>query len=265
MKKLLLILSFIALPLQLKAQGLDDIITDRPDQSESAVTVTKGFIQVELGGTYEKVLSYDSPVGHGKFTQYAHSYPSVLLRYGAFKNVELRLAAEFLQDELSGVEYTRQNIKGVSPITVGAKFRLLDEKKARPETAVLVSLSLPVFDNAFKTQHLGAELRLAMANTLSERIGVSYNIGAEWDGEDNTKPTGLYTLALGIGLNKKLSMFAEIFGFVRNGTEPDHRLDGGFTYLVARNVQLDISGGYGITEISPDFFIGAGVSFRLPR
>lgn len=258
--------------LQIKAQELGDIITDRPDQSESAVTVPKGFIQIELGGTFEKdKIEHEFPTLVPAKTTESISAPSALIRWGILNNIELRFGVEAIfqkyDDGNSSIiqPHYEEWISGISPITVGAKFRLFDEKNTRPEAAILTSFSIPVFDNAFKTPHLGAEIRIALANTLTERLGVSYNVGAEWDGDDNSNPTGLYTLAFGLGLNKKLSMFAEIFGFVRNGTEPDHRLDGGFTYLFARNVQLDISGGYGITEISPDFFIGAGVSFRLPK
>lgn len=272
MKKIFLILLIIISTLQIKAQGLDDIITDRPDQSESAVTVPKGFIQIELGGVYEKdKTEHMFPLLVPAKTTESISAPSALIRWGILNNIELRLGIETIfQKSDDGYSSTTQPyyekwVSGIAPMEVGAKFRLFDEKNARPEAAFLASITIPVFDNAFKTQHLGAELRLAMANTLSEKLSVSYNVGAEWDGEDNTNPTGLYTLAFGVGIDKKLSMFAEIYGFVRNGVEPDHRLDGGFTYLVSRNVQIDISGGYGITEIAPDFFIGAGVSFRLPK
>ena len=258
--------------LQSNAQELDDIITDRPDQSESAVTVPKGFIQIELGGTYEKdKIEHEFPLLVPAKTTESISAPSALIRYGIFNNIELRFGVEAIfqkyDDGYSSITQPHNEdwISGISPVTVGAKFRLFDEKNSRPEAAILTSLSIPVFDNAFKTQHLGAEVRLALANTLSERLGVSYNIGAEWDGDDNSKPTGLYTLAFGLGLNNKLSIFAEIYGFIRNAAEPDHRLDGGFTYLISRNVQADVAGGIGITETAPDFFIGAGISFRLPK
>lgn len=253
------------------SQETGDIITDRPDQSESAVTMSKGFIQVELGGTYEydKISSGDPLVLTTDFRTV--SAPSFLIRYGLAKKIELRLSGEFISQKTSQSLQTitqsseSSTVNGIAPLVVGAKFRLFDERNSRPEAAILASLSIPVFDNAFKTQHLGAEVRLALANTLTEKLGVSYNIGAEWDGEDNTNPTGLYTLAFGLGINNNLSAFAEVYGFLRNGSEPDHRLDGGFTYLLAKNVQADISGGIGITETAPDFFIGAGVSFRLPR
>jgi hypothetical protein len=42
-------------------------------------------------------------------------------------------------------------------------------------------------------------------------------------------------------------------------------MDAGIAYLVSQNFQLDISGGIGITDISPDFFLEIGFSWRLPQ
>ncbi len=41
-------------------------------------------------------------------------------------------------------------------------------------------------------------------------------------------------------------------------------LDGGVTYLLKPNVQLDLYVGAGISDAAPDWLAGAGVSFRLP-
>ena len=38
----------------------------------------------------------------------------------------------------------------------------------------------------------------------------------------------------------------------------------GMTFLVLPNLQLDVSAGKGLSREAPDWFAGAGVSFRLP-
>ena len=42
-------------------------------------------------------------------------------------------------------------------------------------------------------------------------------------------------------------------------------LDAGIGYLPAGNIQLDLSGGVGITDNAPDYFVAAGICVRLPR
>ena len=60
------------------------IITDRPDQTESAVTVDPGILQIESG-----LLSQVEGEGVNRFKSIV--LPTNLLRYGISNNVELRL------------------------------------------------------------------------------------------------------------------------------------------------------------------------------
>ncbi|MBI2403048.1 MAG: transporter [Gemmatimonadetes bacterium] len=61
------------------------------------------------------------------------------------------------------------------------------------------------------------------------------------------------------------SRLAETFGSLPAGDgDAGHHVDGGFTFLVRDNLQLDLSFGRGIAGAS-DWFVGAGVSVRLPR
>jgi hypothetical protein len=40
-------------------------------------------------------------------------------------------------------------------------------------------------------------------------------------------------------------------------------VNGGFTYLVNDNFQLDLTGGFGLNDEAPDNFISCGASFLL--
>lgn len=241
----------------------DDISTDRPDQTESPLTVGSGFFQAELGASIEKTREFNSPIGI--FKVFTHSYPSVLLRYGIANNVELRLGAEFLQEEHKNIENDNPNITGLGPLTIGTKIKICSEKKYIPETAVLLSVSVPFNkESPFQSDYTGAEFRFAMAHTLSRMFSLSYNLGGEF-GSGSPGTTGIYSLSLAASLLKNFSAFAEVYGYLPEKEVPDHRLDGGITYLIDKNLQLDLSGGIGITEESPDYFISTGVSFRLPE
>jgi hypothetical protein len=142
---------------------------------------------------------------------------------------------------------------------------MFNEKNAFPEMAFLFSLSVPFQDdNAFQSQFVATEFRLLMSHTINERFSISYNLGGEWDG-DRVNSTGLYTLSLGIKLSKKVGAFIETYGFFTQGEKPDNRLDGGFTYLFNENFQADISSGMELIDKWPKYFIGAGLSLRLPK
>jgi len=72
---------------------------------------------------------------------------------------------------------------------------------------------------------------------------------------------------LGYSLTDRLGAFVELFGDVpmsAPGT-PATSFDGGFTYLVSENFQLDALAGVGLSDDAPDWFVGAGVTYRWPQ
>ena len=42
----------------------------------------------------------------------------------------------------------------------------------------------------------------------------------------------------------------------------EHYMDGGFTFLLHNNLQLDFRAGFGLNEQSDDYFAGTGLIFR---
>jgi hypothetical protein len=101
-----------------------------------------------------------------------------------------------------------------------------------------------------------------MQHTLSDRFVLAYNLGTEWDGE-TPEPTFIYTLTTGCSITEKLGSYLEIYGFLPQNQQADHRVDGGFTYLVTNNVMMDASGGIGLSPNAPNYFISFGMSYRF--
>ena len=77
----------------------------------------------------------------------------------------------------------------------------------------------------------------------------------------------LWTAALGIGATERVGFFVEAFGDsgLSDDGPTETALDGGVTFLIRPNVQLDVFVGAGISDAAPDWLAGAGVSFRLPE
>jgi hypothetical protein len=252
-----------------------ELVTDRPDQTESAVVVQPGHVQVETGATF---TSDDGDTVE---------YPTTLVRIGLDGRVELRLGLPGWTSELDG-----DSSPAFGDAEVGAKVRLWNEHGLRPEAALLFGVSVPVGSDAVSTKNLDPAFRLSFAHTLSERVSLGYNVGVAWETTEDETAQGLrikqlypqfqweekeadtdtlasfeYTAALGIGLTDRLSAFIEVFGDAPLNAHGDtaHSLDGGFTYLLRPNVQLDLSAGVGLNDAADDWFVGAGVSFRLPR
>lgn len=245
MKKLTYI--FLLLPFTfLNAQ--ESIQTDRPDQTESPAITPKNYLQVETGFFYEKV---------DRNTQ-NFSHPTVLLKYGINENFELRLSSEF-NSEKTGI-YKQS---GTPPLSFGFKAKLTDENKYLPKISFIGHLTANrLASAAFKTVHPAPSFRVLFQHTLTEKLSLGYNLGAEWNG-DTQEATGIYTVSTAYSFNEKLGGFAEVYGFLNEFQKPDHRFDAGFTYLINNDFQIDASAGVRLSEMAPNHFLSCGISYRF--
>jgi hypothetical protein len=232
-----------------------DIVTDRPDQTEAPALVPQGGLQVETGFAFEK-----DKAANIESTNY--TYNTTLIKYGVNQNLELRLITEYLGEKQDISETSASSIEGISPLALGIKVKIADEKGAWPQTAMIGHINVKTGSKVFRPNYTAADFRFTFAHTLSDKFSLSYNIGAEWNGE-TPEATFLYTLALGYSITDKCGMFVESYSFFTEESSPDHRFDGGLTYKITNVVQADISGGLGLNEKAPDYFLSAGLSFRL--
>ena len=71
-------------------------------------------------------------------------------------------------------------------------------------------------------------------------------------------------LSLGASHGARASVFVEYHGTFSDESVPDmHAADGGFTWLLGDDLQLDVSAGAGLDDDAPDFLVSAGVAWRF--
>jgi len=263
---LLLVLPLPAFAGDTGAEKPPELVTDRPDQTESAETVPPGFVQVETGWVFTRNDA------EGARLQ-SHEIPGTLARIGALDWLEIRAGwGGYLREEVK-LGLAQSTLDGGADAELGAKVILHRERDWLPQAALLAGVTLPVGDEAFSSRRADPSFRFSLAHTLSERLALGYNVGMNWEsaldgtGDRDTLSHYLYTLALGIGLTERLGTFVEVFGEVAGSAEgpPAHSFDAGFTYLLRPNLQLDLSSGVGLSATADDWFVGAGLSFRFPR
>jgi hypothetical protein len=241
----------------------EQIVADRPGQTDAPQLISKGFIQIETGFQKEfgKVKIEKQQIRNTTCS-------TLMLKYGISKYFELRLVSEYATDKIKLINSdnsvdTVVEYFGLSPVSFGFKMALRDENKMLPEISVLTNLKLPYLgsDN-YKTEYAIPQCIFLFSHTLNKRFNLSYNMGAEWP-DESVRTTGIYAASLGMNLSDNLAVFFEQYGFLKKHTVPDCRLDGGLTYIIKNNMQLDCSGGIGLTEESPKYFISAGLSVRF--
>ena len=240
-------LIFIFTSANVFAQNIEPIQADRPDQTETPAIVPTGMFQLESGLTFQK---------NNEISQ-TYSLPTALWKYGVNDNFELRLITEYVTEKTNNA-----SISGLNPILIGCKIKIADQKGIFPKTSFIGHISIPKWATSeFTADFYAPKFRFVMQHTLSEKISLSYNLGAEWDGF-SPEPTFIYTLTSGYSITEKLGFYAELFGFAPQNQNAYHSFDGGFTYLINNNFMVDLSSGFGLTDNAPKHYVAIGFSIR---
>ncbi len=249
-------------------QDVPDLITDRPDQTESAVVLPVGAFQGEFGAT----LSRDD---EGGVSAEALELPGTLLRYGLSPRFELRLAWPGYVDVEARGQARRQSLNGAADPEVGFKAAFLSADRGDAwNLALLVHTTVPVGGD--QSDEIGSpradpSMRLMGSHELGERVGLGWNAGYEASSlEDaervrHTLGRFVYTGTLGFSVARRWGAFIELFGDLpaSDSAPAAHTFDGGVTFLATPALQLDFAAGVGLNKAAPDWFVGAGASFRL--
>jgi len=230
-----------------------DLVTDRPDFTESSVVVGKGFWQLETGAAY---------VGDADGAR-AFAAPQALLRLGLTNRFELRLGASgFLAERPTiGAEQT----VGGSDFEVGAKLTLLDEDRHGVALALIPIVSLPVGSEAFSSGGVDPTLKITWARELPNGFGLSGNVNVMSQSEEHMHLTReAWSVSVGHDLVLGWGGYAEVYGF--SSLERDGKaawtFNGGLTRGIGSDRQFDVTVGRGLTVAAPDWFVSAGFSLR---
>lgn len=233
-----------------------DLVTDRPDFTESAVTVPKGSWQLEFGYTFDKDNVYHLTT---------HTLGELLVRFTLVEKLEFRVGInsynilEFGGFPAGGPLYS--TVKGFEDMSLGLKWEII-----RDNVAVLVSTTIPTGAENLGSSKLQPSVTLALAKDINKTLAIGVNLGAaNLRGGDIGIMEFTASTSLGISLTEKLGMFIEYFGFYysEHDGKDIYYFNTGFTYLVNPTFQLDIRAGKKLNKESSAYFIGVGASFRI--
>ena len=237
-----------------------ELVTDRPDQTESALVVPADFIQIEMGFLYQRQKYSEGTINVENNNLVLGS---TLFRYGINTILELRFGGEYFsgQNFLNDVKST---IQGTQNILVGTKIQLRSDGKFLTNAAIILQTIIPFGNEKLRPNKFEPEIRLCLEQDINDRISLGVNLGTE-EVSDVGKYFYSYTTAVGITLTERLSSFFEIYGTMKDGFIPSNNFDCGLTYLHTKNIQIDFSVGTTLNNDISDWFGGLGICVRLPR
>jgi hypothetical protein len=243
--------------------NLDEpLVTDRPDFTEASSTVGRGVLQIEAGYTY----TYDNNAGVSTRT---HSFAEPLVRYGFLTDwLELRFAQNYVEETQRGGGMTSV-AKGADDLYLGMKIGLTPQEGWLPEMAVIPQMFVPSGSAAHNAGRVRPGVNWLYGWDVNEFIGMGgssqFNVALDAGTNDNYLEFA-QSFTVVFALTERLGLYTEWFAFFPSGADTDkprHFFDGGFTYLVNNDLQLDIRAGKGLNDAAEDYFVGTGFSIRF--
>ena len=206
---LILCLSFLAAepsfaqqaPTDSPARDPHEVQPERPTVATHAGTVAPGWLELEIGGERDRYSDGET----------ALSFPANV-KIGAGSRAQINILA-------SGLAGTPANFsaRGIGDVTVGLKYRLLDDAPAVSDFAILPSVKFP---SASVSRGLGSGTTDVGLLLISSRsVGpadVDINVGATRHfGSDAGAPTvsTLWTVSAGLPLRGPIGLAAEVYGY----------------------------------------------------
>ena len=247
-----------------------ELVTDRPDFTESAVVVPRRSVQVEGGVTVERT--------GGVVARHAGE---LLVRLGVARAAELRVGLNSYTSTLR-TPGGGPHPHGLEDASVSVKLVLVSEARARglvPTLGVLGGTTLATGTGDVRETALTPEAKLLAQWDLPAGWGLSGNLNASSARCDDpactsTRPDGtvrvrrrrgevVASLSADHPLGARLGGYAEVFGGRPAVGAGWQYANAGLTFAAAPLVQLDARVGRGLGGTRRDYFVGAGVSERF--
>jgi hypothetical protein len=239
----------------------DEIETDR-DSFTPATTITAcGRLIVEAAHSFID----------NRAVPETHSYPELLVRYGAYDWLELRIGSNY---EVGGAG---SPVSGNVPSDFGEEdglehgHRLLYGFKAwmseqdawRPESAVILQGFTPTSGEATDTE---ASATYVFGWTLPNRwvwdSALRYSTASlEEDSFDVWAPSTVLKVPLGERFKAHVEYFG-VFTDHRADETVQHFVSPGVHYLVNEDLEIGVRVGWGLNDEAPRFFSNVGLGYR---
>jgi len=232
----------------------DALVTDRPDFTESALAVDTGRWQFEMGATYDDGANV-----------VAWSAGELLVRWGFARDLELRLGAV----SYLWVDHAGGDSSGFLDPSIGMKYEIKDGESpgfwGGTALGVIVATTIPVGASAVSSPDWQPLAVLSASWELAPSLGLGTNFGYARPSDGDDRYDSFWaSLALGIGITDRTSVFVELYGFNREEDRGPSTavFQAGLTYLINPNFQLDGRAGRRLTDAGPDLLLGIGASWR---
>lgn len=230
----------------------DAITPDRPGFSTGTQTVKPNVVNVELGYQYA-FNNYDTKPS-------SHTLPLMVLRTGISENAEFDIQWDGInvdKEEGSPTAHSKADL------AVGGKYKLIENEQYN--LTLLGVLSLPTGTAPSTSDSTDPLVGLLWDYSLSDENTLFGTVQASSSQIDSNR---IYDQQFSLGASfahtESIGSFIEFYTIMpsESSMHDTKTIDGGMTYLLSNDIQLDFNVGLGLNRYSSNF-IGFGIATRF--
>lgn len=242
---------------------LREMSTDRPDKTESAYTVDAGRFQIETD-----FIAYTHDSRDGTTTRTFDVAP-FNFKVGLSHDSDLQIVyGAFGHVRTSGHGTKTDKESGFGDLTLRLKRNIWGNDGGATALAVMPFVKLPTNTLSDLNDDIEGGVIVPLAVDLGHGMGLGLMTEVDILRRENGsgyEPTFINSATVSFELTDWLGMYVEAYveRSAESGTETVATIDGGLTYAVTDNLQLDVGANVGVTEAADDLNVFAGLSQRF--
>ncbi len=238
--------------------GMRDLATDRPDATESPITVDKGRFQLE-----SSFVSFTRNDDAGTRTDSIGVMESNL-KYGLLDTTDLQLVFTPYGRETETTGGVKTKKEGASDLQVRIKHNFWGNDDGDTAFGIMPHFKIPT-STSVSNDEWEYGVIAPFSWDFAERwgLGMQGELNRAWDDTDNKLDWEFsHTVVLGFDITDALGTYVEYLGV--SGDHPyDSYFSGGFTYGLADYIQLDAGTLIGLNEEAEDLTLFGGLSWKF--
>lgn len=234
-----------------------DMTTDRPDRTESPITVDAGHVQIEMDA-----FTYTRDRASGSTVAESWAIAPINLKLGLTSAIDLQFVAEPFTGTRVEVNGAGATETGTGEFSLRAKFNLWGNDGGKTAFGLMPFVTSAPTGDGRKVQ---GGLILPLAIDLAEGWGLGTMLETDVvanDGRSGHSVVVISSVTLGRDLSDRVGLYGEFYNEASRGPWVG-TVDMGLTWALTPNVQLDGGANIGISRAADGINPFVGLSIRF--
>ena len=244
------------------ADQMRPLSADRPDATESPITVDAGHVQVEVS-----LFDYARSDHDGDESD-AWTAFDANIKIGLLNSVDLQLVFGVYGEETNRPGGgPKTSAQGFSDVQIRMKVNLWGNEGGTTAFGIMPFVKIPT-DTELSNGEVEGGMIVMLGWNAGETWGLGFQVELDFvydELEDDHDTEFLHTAVLGFDVTEPLGAYVEYVGVISSESDVDYRvlLSTGLTYALSPNVVLDTGTQIGLAGSADDLNLFAGMTLRF--